>query len=73
MSEIEHHYISGFRCDKQGCGLRLQGEEIDVWDRNSTWKKRAIAAGWQCWVNRGVRHYCPSHGPSKVHQMRKAW
>lgn len=75
MSALESQYIKGYCCNARNCEERLEGEEIEMWTdhRNGIYKKRGIALGWSCWSSRSVYHYCPEHGPGKVHQMRQVW
>lgn len=57
-------------CDDSTCSAQL-----DLTDLGVHWRHQADEAlrkaGWQLWVGRGHRTYCPDHGPRPGHKMRQ--
>lgn len=60
-------------------GQRITRNDLErtpeVWREESAARDRMevlfYQAGWTKWVSRGVRHYCPQHGPKPGHKMRR--
>lgn len=73
MSTLENIYIRGFSCDARNCKVEITGQEIESFRGRKIYQTKASALGWSCWSSRSVYHYCPQHGPGKVHQMRRHW
>lgn len=62
-------------CDAAGCSSRVTSPRIDTTKASANMQVsmfycEASRAGWTFWAGRGLRTYCPDHGPRPGHSMR---
>lgn len=70
MPELTTTLYRGVACEGRTCDERLEGEPMPYFDGKIHYAKLAEAQGWQCWVGRGRRWYCPECRPGEGHRMR---
>jgi len=78
MSEREHIISSQaiVTCDAGACPRREASEVVrsgsaPFMSHVREFHRALKRQGWTRWVGRGVRWYCPNHGPSAGSKMRK--
>ena len=70
MSEYTKYVSSRVRVTCDGCGLVALSEARDGYFPAYEYANLLAERGWQIWVGRNRRHYCPDCNPKPGHKMR---
>lgn len=70
MSEHTDYLRSRVRVYCDGCGLMSLSEARDGYYPAYEYANWLARRGWQVWVGRSGRHYCPDCNPKPGHRMR---
>lgn len=74
MGLLASFTYSGIRCDRHGCTSEITGPTMDGYTGGKYYRAKAIRRGWQLWMGRSLRAYCPGHGPLKQgHGMHRVY
>ena len=70
MTEYTECVRSRVRVTCDGCGLVALSEARDGYFPAYEYANLLAERGWQIWVGRNRRHYCPDCNPKPGHKMR---